>query len=102
MAWPKHRGRSAFSIQWSLHPRGILTDVPQGKPPAVPTLHSPPTGCSRMSAGLWGFSPSAERGVLARPGGERTVGTGVGGNNRVKGRIGGEASERLELVLPRR
>lgn len=26
-----------------------------------------------MSAGLWGFRPRADRGVLARPGGERTV-----------------------------
>lgn len=26
-----------------------------------------------MSAGLWGFRPRADRGVLARPGGERAV-----------------------------
>lgn len=35
--------------------------------------HSPPLGCNRISAGLWGFRPRADRGVLARPGGERTV-----------------------------
>lgn len=41
--------------------------------PSLPSNHSPPVGCRRMSAGLWGFRPRADRGVLARPGGERTV-----------------------------
>lgn len=41
--------------------------------PPLPSSHSPPVGCSKMSAGLWGFRPKADRGVLARPGGERAV-----------------------------
>lgn len=72
--WPQKGGGSAFSKL------GTLPGYPHRCPHKKPCLqspcpHSPPTGCSRISAGLWGFSPSAESGVLARPGGERTVGT---------------------------
>lgn len=74
--WPQKGGRSAFSSEGTL-PRvssGTHTLPQNHRQPPCP--HSPPTGCSKISAGLWGLSPSAESGVLARPGGERTVGTG--------------------------
>ena len=52
-----------------------LPSPPSGLPSRLPSRqsHSPPVGCSRMSAGLWGFRPRADKGVLARPGGERTA-----------------------------
>lgn len=58
------------------YPHRCTSPPPQKTRQQPPCLHSPPTGCSRISAGLWGFSPSAESGVLARPGGERTVSMG--------------------------
>lgn len=82
--WPKQGGKKRL-LQPREPPMGLLMDVPKRKPPAAPALHSPPTGCSRISAGLWGFSPSAESGVLARPGGERTVGTGEGKESIIGG-----------------
>lgn len=41
-----------------------------------------------MSAGLWGFRPRADRGVLARPGGERTVPERSGETKGVSLRVG--------------
>jgi len=93
------KGRQKCLLQPGDPYRGTFMDAPTKNHLQSPCQHSPPTGCSRISAGLWGFSPSAESGVLARPGGERTVGTG--GNQSVNGEVGGKASERLELLLPR-
>ena len=75
---------------------GVL--LPLAPLPIFPLPNSPPVGCNRMSAGLWGFRPRADRGVLARPGGDRTV---PGRRGETRGVRGGQEGRHARQVRAR-
>lgn len=93
-----------LAANWILRPgflsrtTGVL--LPLAPLPIFPLSNSPPVGCNRMSAGLWGFRPRADRGVLARPGGDRTVPGRRGETQGVRGGQEGRHTRHVKAVGP--